>query len=66
METTNSKNGKSNFIFSHLKKKKRNPKADFLVTTCLAVVGANNSPKERAVDGLPLPFKKLFLSSVVL
>lgn len=66
METTNSKNGKSNFIFSHLKKKKQNPKADFLVTTCLAVVGANNSTKKRAVDGLPLPFKKLFLSSAVL
>ena len=64
-EITDSKNGKNNFIFSHLKKK-QNPKADFLITTCLAVVGANNTAKKRAFDGLSLPFKKLFLSSVVL
>lgn len=65
MEITDSKNRKNNFIFSHLKKK-QNPKADFLITTCLAVVGANNTAKKRAVDGFSLPFIKLFLSSVVL
>ena len=30
------------------------------------IVGANNTAKKRAFDGLSLPFKKLFLSSVVL
>ena len=36
---------------------KINPKADFLISTCLAVLGSNNTAKRRAADGLPLPFE---------